>query len=255
MNLLRQYRFLLFSITPNQSERMSRISKSIKILRDQFLLFRSSDFIAINKPSGFSASAGQTPSDGIQSLLKQMELVKKSMPIPVNSLGAETSGVVLLSLNSANGKLSRQMIKNGAFWKCSYLGIVRGRLPLRMKEGIINIPLKRDGGGLVPTTGGETTITHWRLKKYSDNFSLIEFEPRTDVPGQIRAHTAMSLRCPIANDHVYDTSVPEGSKSIGLPLHLHKVEASLPGGEYVTIRATPIGVMAEEMTRLGWSLD
>ena len=215
---------------------MKRVGKSIGVLRGQYLIYRDSDFIAINKPLGLSTTAGKEASRYIRDLLKSMELFSKSneCPVPVNSMKESISGVQLLSINSSAGRLARSMIKNGQFWTCKYLGIVSGRPPIRNASGVINIPLKNGE----PDPLGNTAITHWRRLKSTDEVSLIEFEPRTDVEDQISLHCGFCLKTPLLS-------------SVGL--HLHSVNACLPGAGHVVICAPVRNELKDKMHTLGWT--
>ena len=210
-------------------------SRTVKILRDEFLLFRSSDYIAINKKRGFDTASGKQPQRELQELLMAMELAGDSPPIPVNALKSHMSGVQILSTNPSAGKLARSMVKAGQFWRCKYWGFVDGQVK-RRDNSIINIPIMNG----VPSTNGETSITYWKLLK-SDDFnkkiSLVEFEPRTDIDNQIQIHCELALRTRLMEE---------------LGLHLYSISASFPGGENVEIIAPPIGEFKDRMRSLGW---
>ena len=209
-------------------------SKAVKLMRDQYLLFRNNDFIALNKPAGIETVAGKEPGGALRLIIESMAL-QSECPIPVNSLKADVSGVQLMSLNAPAGKLARSTIKNGKFWRCSYWGIVTGRIPGRVSSSIINIPLRYG----VPATDGEPCITHWKVLKFTEGecgLSLVEFEPRTNVENQINIHCNVSLKTPLA---------------IGHSLHLQSVSACLPGGDDVRIVAPPIGDFKNQLESLG----
>ena len=216
---------------------MKRVGrKSIGLLRDEFLLYRDSDYMAINKPLGISTIAGRDVGREFRELLKSMELLSGSeSPIPVNSMSESVSGVQLLSLHASAGRIARSMIKSGQFWKCKYWGILsRNIRSHKQSSGVINIPLK-DG---VPDPSGEPSITHWKLVKNNNELSLVEFEPRTDIINQIPIHCDISLRAPLLT-------------SVGL--HLLSVTASLTGGTNVEIRASVKGELKQQMQILGWT--
>jgi 23S rRNA-/tRNA-specific pseudouridylate synthase len=209
-------------------------SRTIRALRDQLLLIRNEDFIAINKPLGIASCAGKEPLKSLKCILEQMELVKSSCPIPINSLPGNVSGIQLMSLHSTAGKHARAMIKEGQFWRSKYWAIVSGKIKSRNCQGIVNVPL-RDGK---IDSDGDPSITHWKLLKHSsiDGLSLIEFEPRTDVLGQIEIHSAEVLGC-----HV----LPE------LGLHLAELTAFLP--DKLNIHAPVVNEFKLKMQSLGWS--
>ena len=217
---------------------MQRVSKNIKLLRNEYLLFRNADYIAVNKPVGVETFSGKEAGAALRKLLESMELIDGSVcPVPINSMKANVSGIQLMSVHGSAGKLARSMVKSGHFWRCKYWGIVSGRAIGRPTSGIVNIPLVNG----VPSTDGEPSITHWKRLKYTDQrdcLSLMEFEPRTDVADQIGIHCELSLKTPL---------LPGNS------LHLYGIAACLPGGEDVEIVAPPRGEFKETMQSLGWT--
>lgn len=214
---------------------MRRVGKSIGLLRQQFLIYRDSDYVAVNKPLGYPSSAGKESCKELRNLLRSMELSSGvDYPVPVNSMSESVSGVQLLSLHSGAGRLARSMIKSGQFWKSKYYGIVCGKIGIRQSSGVINIPLI-DG---VPDPAGEVSITHWKILKRAGELSLIEFEPRTETKNQIPIHCELILRAPLL-------------PSTGL--HLFSVTAALPGGANVEISAPVLGEFKQQMQALGWT--
>ena len=213
---------------------MSSVGRAIKEARARHLLFRNKDYVAINKPMGVSLTGGKEPSGAIREIFSSMGMTDIH-PIPVSTMDARVSGVALFSLHSTAGRLARTMIREGKFWRCKYWGLVGGRVAGGHSSGIVNMPL-RDA---VPWPDGTASITHWKLLRYaeSDRVSLIEFEPRTDVPNQIRIHCDVSLRTPLVDE---------------AGLHLHKVIGCLPGGDDIEVVAPAIGEFHDSLEKLGF---
>lgn len=207
--------------------------KQVKSLRDRLLLFRSGDYIAVNKPLGIETVAGKEPPRALRSLLEEMKLIKESCPIPIHSLRSDVSGVQLLSLNATAGLQARCMIREGQFWRCKFWAIVSGRIKGRNCEGVINVPMKN--GKIV--SEGDPSITHWKLLKYSseERLSLLELEPRTIFPDQIHIHCESVLQCPIVTDH---------------GLHVYKMKACLP--DDIEVQAPVLNEFRNKMQSLGW---
>ena len=141
----------------------------------------------------------------------------------------------MFSLHQSAGRLARNLIREGKFWRCKYWGLTAGKASGGRTSGIINVPLL-DG---VASSEGAVAITHWKLHKFSEveNVALVEFEPRTDVPGQIEAHSRLSLRTPLM-------------ESVGL--HLSEIKGCLPGGDDVTISAPAAGALKRRLAELGF---
>jgi len=213
---------------------MSISGRAIKEARSRYMLFRNNDFVAINKPMGLKLNSGKQTCASVAKIFDSMGMTGHQ-PVPVISMDAHMSGVALFSLHQSAGRLARTMIRGGKFWRCKYWGLVRGRVAGGQTRGVINIPLD----GSTPSADGIASITHWKLVRYSesDRVSLIEFEPRTEVPNQILIHCNISLRTPLV----------EGSG-----LHLHRVSGCLPGGEDIELVAPPIDDMAVSLEKLGF---
>jgi 23S rRNA-/tRNA-specific pseudouridylate synthase len=233
-------RFKRFSyiivITTFSRHVMKRVgSKAVKLIRNELLLFKNSDYVAINKMSGYETISGKQPNAELQEILRDMELLQETIPIPINSMKTNMSGVQVLSMNHSAGKLARTMVKAGQFWRCKYWGFIDGRIQSG-RESIINIPIQYG----VPCVDGEPSITHWKLIKSDDingNISLLEFEPRTSVENQIQLHCELVFRRPLVKDP---------------GLHLYSVSACLPGGDNIEIVAPPVGEFKNKMQSLGW---
>ena len=213
---------------------MSIAGRAIKEARSKFLLFRNKDYVAINKPTGLKLIGGKQPCAKVGKIFESMGM-NDHQPVPVTSMDVDVSGVALFSLHASAGRLARTMIREGRFWRCKYWGLVRGRVTGGQTSGVINIPLD----GSVPSTEGTPSITHWKSIRFSDSerLSLVEFEPRTDVPDQIQLHCKISLRTPLVED---------------LGLHLHRVSGCLPGGEDMELVAPPIGDLRVSLEKLGF---
>lgn len=219
---------------------MSKVifSKAQKLERNLFYLFRNEEYLAINKPVGIECIAGKEPGKQLIALMASMELIKagNSIPVPINSLANDVSGVVLMSRNASAGKLARGILKTGQeFWPCKYWGLLSGKVPFRHTNGVINYPLLNGQ----PNSEGVVAITNWKLLKYANHIplketSLIEFEPRTNIPNQISIQAGHTL------------------KMIPHMLHLHQMEASLPNGEHVSIVAPPRDDFLKFINDLGW---
>jgi 23S rRNA-/tRNA-specific pseudouridylate synthase len=217
------------------------VGKLIKAARSEYLLFRNKEYVAINKPIGLLLKAGKEPVSEVRKLFENVGIFGEggSTPIPVTDMDSSMSGVAVFSLNASAGRLARNMLKGGKFWRCHYWGLVEGRIAGGHSEGVISIPLK-DG---LPDSDGLPSITHWKLLKFhgqrgsSDGISLIRFEPRTCATDQIRIHCEQSLKCRLME---------------GIGLHLYQVSGCFPGGDHTSIVAPPKGLFSDKLAHLGF---
>ncbi len=205
--------------------------RAVKLLRDQLVLFRNEDYLAINKPLGIETISGKEPPRSLREILDHLLMIKTSCPIPMNSMGSDASGVQLLSLHASAGRLARTMMKEGPFWRAKYWGILKGSIPGGKTSGIVNVPMK---DGKIDSIG-EPSITHWKVLKRGDSECLVEFEPRTLVPGQITTHCEVVLRSPLVQE---------------LGLHLYQLRACLPNN--IDIEAPVRDDFKMKMQSVGW---
>lgn len=212
---------------------MNRL-KNARSLRHELVLFRNDNYLAINKPLGIETSSGKEMPKSLRAKLDQVGLIGIEVaPVPINSMKESVSGVQLLSRHPAAGKLGRSMMREGPFWRSKYWGIGSGRIAGNSRSGVVNVPIK-DG---CIASDGIPSITHWRVLKYCDihKLTLIEYEPRTNVEGQILIHSENVLKTPVVSD---------------LGLHLVSLTVSLPNT--IDIFAPVRDEFKIKMQSLGW---
>lgn len=124
----------------------------------------------------------------------------------VHRIDKETSGVLLVAKTpEAFAELQRQF--KGREVKKTYLALVHGRMELA--SGVINAPVgrlpwNRERFGVLP--GGRGAVTSYKAIKLlsyeADDYSLVEFYPKTGRTHQIRVH-AKYLHHPLVGDSFY----------------------------------------------------
>ncbi|PFH34782.1 RNA pseudouridine synthase superfamily protein [Besnoitia besnoiti] len=200
------------------------------------LLFKDTDFLAIDKPFGLatrqsrprSSGRGQqkdTEGSSVFSLLHQLRFSMDETPKLLHRLGDEVTGVLLLGRSRQTAQLALDRFRSGSFGVVTFYALVHGHPPGGHREGIIRIPLAENEAGLmVPKAsqrGGAVAVTHWRLLKTTSarsvageraddgsatglGFSLLELEiHQQQCRHQARAHCLYGLSCPIVGDRVY----------------------------------------------------
>jgi 23S rRNA pseudouridine1911/1915/1917 synthase len=155
------------------------------------IIYEDDYLIAINKPSNLVVHPTclhpfGTLANGLQYHFIQQNIKTKIRP--VSRLDRNTSGVVVFAKSDfAQDFLIRQM-RNNSFEKI-YLGVTYGNW--ENNKGIIDLPISRKPGSIMIrhiANDGDRAITHYRVIKFMNGFSLVEFRLETGRTHQIRVH-------------------------------------------------------------------
>lgn len=169
------------------------------------IIFEDEAFILINKPSNLAIHPTtyhftDTLSNGLKYYFDANNIHKKIRP--VNRLDRNTSGLVLFAKNQyVQEFLIKQMLNNT--FKKKYLALLTGKLDNPF--GTVNAPIARKPSSIIErcvSNDGENAITHYRVLKDFNDYSLIEFELETGRTHQIRVHSQY-LGHPILGDSLY----------------------------------------------------
>ena len=179
------------------------------------VLYEDNDIIVINKPKGMVVHPANGNPDGTL-VNAVMAICKDSLsgiggeirPGIVHRLDKDTSGVIIVAKNDkAHINLSEQ-IKNHEVEK-TYIALVRGNVP--ENEATINMPIGRstkDRKKMAVTKSGKNAVTHFRVLKRHNNYTLLEVKIETGRTHQIRVHLA-EIGFPIIGDSVYSNGKNE----------------------------------------------
>jgi len=248
------------------------------------VLYKDTDFLAINKPSGWSVQPGKHVGGmHLQRLLPTLQFGMDEAPRFVHRLSTELSGVILLARHKAAATYAKDMIRQRAFWERSFWGVACGRTP---KAGTVALPLaqerRHDREVSKPRReddGGAPALTEYRTVLYSPmagGLSLLEMNPYTGRYHQTRAHCAFGLRAPLLGDPLYyelsnrlnteteykvryhsEDARRERKELLGaMPsLHLHSRQLRLKtfAGKDVHVTAPLPEPMAASFEALGWT--
>lgn len=210
------------------------------------IVYEDSDIIVVNKPKGMVVHPANGNPDG--TLVNAiMNICKDSLsgiggeirPGIVHRLDKNTSGLLIVAKNdNAHLKMSEQ-IKNREVKKI-YIALVRGII--KEDEATINMPIarsKKDRKKMAVDKDGKEAITHFKVIKRYDNYTLLEIKIDTGRTHQIRVHMSQ-IGHPVVGDDVYSNGKNEfgvegqmlHAKSLdfkhpitGKPIHL---EADIP---------------------------
>ena len=121
---------------------------------------------------------------------------------PVNRLDKDTAGIVIFAKNDYIHECFIKQMKIKEYVK-KYIGLVDGILD--KKEGTINAPINRKKDSIIEReidSNGEIAITHYKVLKEYEKFSLVEFLLETGRTHQIRVHCKY-INHPLVGDTLY----------------------------------------------------
>lgn len=173
------------------------------------IIYEDNDIIVVNKQKGLVVHPANGNPDG--TLVNAiMAICKDSLsgiggeirPGIVHRLDKDTSGLIIVAKNDrAHINLSEQ-IKNREVKKI-YIALVRG--VINENEATINMPIARstkDRKKMAVSKDGRNAVTHFKVLKRYDKYTLLEVKIETGRTHQIRVHMSQ-IGYPIIGDAVY----------------------------------------------------
>ena len=183
------------------------INKSKRINSELDIIYEDDWMIIVNKPAGIAVHPSilhydDSLSNGIKSYFNTINLHKKIRP--VNRLDRNTSGLVLFAkCEYIQECLIKQMQANT--FKKEYLAICNGIFD--KNHGIIDLPIARKENSIIErciSENGQKSITHYKVLKEFNNYSLVNCTLETGRTHQIRVHMA-AIGHPLIGDSLYGT--------------------------------------------------
>lgn len=173
------------------------------------IIYEDRDIIVVNKPKGMVVHPANGNPDG--TLVNAiMEICKDSLsgiggeirPGIVHRLDKDTSGILIVAKNDkAHINLSEQIKEHKV--KKTYIALVKGIV--KENNATINMPIGRsekDRKKMAVTKKGKEAITHFKVLKRYDKYTLLEINIETGRTHQIRVHLSQ-IGYPIVGDEVY----------------------------------------------------
>ena len=197
------------------------------------IVYEDSDIIVVNKPKGMVVHPANGNPDG--TLVNAiMAICKDSLsgiggeirPGIVHRIDKDTSGLLIVAKNdNAHVKMSEQ-IKNHEVKK-TYIALVRG--VFKENEATIDMPIGRstsDRKKMAINKNGKNAITHIKVLKRFDKYTLLQVNIETGRTHQIRVHLS-HIGYPIVGDYTYSNGKNEFDV-VGQCLHAQKLEFKHP---------------------------
>ena len=197
------------------------------------IIYEDSDIIVVNKPKGMVVHPANGNPDG--TLVNAiMAICKDSLsgiggeirPGIVHRLDKDTSGLLIVAKNDKAHVNMSEQIKNHEVKK-TYIALVRG--VVKENEATIDMPIGRsisDRKKMAVNKNGKDAITHIKVLKRFDKYTLLQVNIETGRTHQIRVHLS-HIGYPIVGDYTYSNGKNEFDV-IGQCLHAQKLEFKHP---------------------------
>ena len=181
------------------------------------IVYEDRHIIVINKPHGLAVHPGAGRAKGtlVNALLyhcKDLSGIGGALrPGIVHRIDKDTSGVLVVAKTDKSHQFLSKQFKEHSM-KRRYLALVWGMV--KNDEGTIDLPIGRHVSERkkmsVRTSRGRRAVTHYKVIKRFDNFTLIEATLETGRTHQIRVHLS-AIHHPVAGDPVYGKkNMPSG---------------------------------------------
>jgi len=200
------------------------------------IIYEDKDIIVVNKPKGLVVHPAVGNPDG--TLVNAiMAICKESLsgiggeirPGIVHRLDKDTSGVLIIAKNDVSHINLSEQIKNHEVEK-TYIALVRGIV--KENEATINMPIGRstkDRKKMAVTKSGKNAITHFKVLKRYEKYTLLEIKIETGRTHQIRVHLS-HIGYPVVGDYTYSNGRNDFNVE-GQMLHAKKIKFRHPKTE------------------------
>ncbi len=193
------------------------------------IVYEDADLLVINKKSGMVVhpAPGNYTDTLVNALMGKYNLSHDSIrPGIVHRLDKYTSGLMLVAKNDYIHEKLSKMIQDKVVERY-YLALVTGTF--NHETGTIDAPIGRDTKNrekmMVTSVNSKRAVTHFKVLKRYDNYTLIECKLETGRTHQIRVHMKY-INHPVVNDPVYSKKVFDND--FGQLLHSYKIKFPHP---------------------------
>ena len=206
---------------------------------DLDIIYEDENLLIINKPSGMVThpAPGNYSGTLVNALLGKYDLKGDNLrPGIVHRLDKDTSGLMVVAKNEKYLEILSNMIKERTV-KRTYIALVEGTF--NHETGTIDAPIGRDPNNrekmMVTDVNAKESVTHFKVIKRFNKYTLVECNLDTGRTHQIRVHMSY-IGHPVVNDPVYG-KVVKGYEDFGQLLHSTKIEFINPSnGELLSYK-------------------
>ncbi|MGQ9546260.1 MAG: RluA family pseudouridine synthase [Dehalococcoidia bacterium] len=220
------------------------------------IVYEDADILVIDKPAGLTVHPApghprRTLVNAVLAHCPDLAVSNELMrPGIVHRLDKDTSGLIVLAKNDFAREDLVAQFKSRAVTK-GYLVLVKGKL--FPERGIIEAPIGRDPRSrrrMAIVEAGKEATTRYKVRRYLDNYTLVEVTPVTGRTHQIRIHLS-AIGYPVVGDPVY------GIKSAHLNrqfIHAYRLGFRLPStGRYQEFTSPLPTDLEQALKQLGFS--
>lgn len=194
------------------------------------ILYEDDSLIVVDKPSGMVVhpGAGNPNHTLVNALLNHTEKLSSGedfRPGIVHRIDKDTSGVLLVAKNDKVHDILSEGFKNKTI-KRVYVALLKGVFP--NNTATVDAPIGRDPKNRIRMTvtdqNAKNAVTHLKVIKRYDKYTLVELRLETGRTHQIRAHMKY-IGYPVYNDPIYTT---DKCTNFGQFLHAKSLEFEHP---------------------------
>ena len=197
------------------------------------IIYEDNDIIVVNKPKGMVVHPANGNPDGtlVNAIMAKCKnslsgIGGEIRPGIVHRIDKDTSGLLIIAKNDTAHVNMSEQIKNHEVKK-TYIALVRG--VIKENEATIDMPIGRstsDRKKMAVNRNGKNAVTHIKIIKRYEKYTLVEVNIETGRTHQIRVHLS-HIGYPIIGDYTYSNGKNEFGVE-GQCLHAKSLEFKHP---------------------------
>ena len=207
------------------SKQKYKPSEKEKGIYSKFIIENNDNFIVINKPSGIPVQSGTKSYKNIIDILNETKFFENRKPFIVHRLDKETSGVMIVAKNREYAQLFTSLFRIRKIHKL-YLAVTYGEVKKDINILQDNLIVYEKNKKLI-----QKAISHLKILKSNNNYSLLELKPITGRKHQLRKQL-FNIGNSIVGDDKYSVMDNKEYKFKNLMLHAHKIKFMINNVKY-----------------------